>query len=390
MIKPRILCIVQLPPPVHGVSVMNEAIISSQLINDAYLLDVINLQFVDSFSKLSKFSFKKIFKSFIYGYRIVKQVISNRPSLVYFTLVPTGFAFYRDALYISLLKVFGLKTLIHLHGKGIKANTLNSKLKRRLYEFVFSKAEVICLSQILVDDIKDIYHKRPFIVPNGIVSHTGPLPDAKEIINKQSKKVRILYLSNFVKSKGLLILIEALGLVKKKGYEFEARFAGEPFDLTHTIIKAQISRLGLDSEVAIMKPLSGEAKKAAYENADLFIFPTSFDAFPLVLLEAMQFGLPVISTVEGAIPEIVLNGETGFLVEKENPEQLAQKIELLLNDPSLREAMGKKGRERFQKKYTIGAFEKNICAVFQTILDGAKAQKPPRPMAINKHQEQFG
>ncbi len=350
--KPKILCIVQLPPPIHGVTVINSSIINSPKLNDKYLIDVVNLQFVKSYRGLSKFSPKKLVKSFDFGFKILKKVLKNKPDLVYFTLVPTGFAFYRDAFYVMLLKLFNLKILIHLHGKGIKSNTDKNILKKKIYAFILKNTNVICLSEILADDIRPIYKNQPYIIPNGIELHQCN----GRVINDYKKSgkgiLQILYLSNFVKTKGLLVLIEALGLLKKQDYDFEARFVGEPYDLTYSIIDKHLKKYNLTSVVKIMGPAFGDKKIEEFKNADIFVFPSYFEAFGLVNLEAMQFSLPVISTIEGSIPDIVINNETGFLVEKQNALMLAEKIAILLENKELRIKMGKKRISKiFRKLY---------------------------------------
>jgi glycosyltransferase involved in cell wall biosynthesis len=82
----------------------------------------------------------------------------------------------------------------------------------------------------------------------------------------------------------------------------------------------------------------------------------------------MQFGLPVISTFEGSIPDIVINNETGFLVETQNAQMLAEKIAILLKDKDLRIEMGKKGYERFINNYTLNHFENSMNKTFWKIL----------------------
>lgn len=99
-------------------------------------------------------------------------------------------------------------------------------------------------------------------------------------------------------------------------------------------------------------------------NADIFCFPTYYpiENQPLVLLEAMLHSLPIISTNWRAIPDIITDGEEGFLVPINSPIDIAKKIELLSNDKDLREQMGKKGREKFLKEYTI---EKHLARMEQ-------------------------
>ena len=95
------------------------------------------------------------------------------------------------------------------------------------------------------------------------------------------------------------------------------------------------------------------------------LFPTFYhnECFSLVLLEAMEHGLPCISTTEGGIPGIIDDGKTGFLVPKHDVAVLADKIQLLLNAPVLRSNMGKAGREKFEKEFTLEVFEKRMVEI---------------------------
>ena len=109
-------------------------------------------------------------------------------------------------------------------------------------------------------------------------------------------------------------------------------------------------------------------KEKIYLESEIFVFPTQYDVWGLVLLEAMRAGLPVISTYVGAIPEIVDDGITGFLVEKQNPVALAEKMEILIKDKDLRDKMGQAGRKKFLEKYTLDIFEQNLKNVFDEVL----------------------
>jgi glycosyltransferase involved in cell wall biosynthesis len=112
--------------------------------------------------------------------------------------------------------------------------------------------------------------------------------------------------------------------------------------------------------------LKGCLLVAFFENPPVLpLFPTFYhnECFPLVLLEAMEHGLPCISTTEGGIPGIVDDGKTGFLVPKHDVAVLADKILLLLNAPVLRSNMGKAGREKFEKEFTLEVFEKRMVEI---------------------------
>jgi glycosyltransferase involved in cell wall biosynthesis len=363
----RILFIVQLPPPIHGASIMNKHIVSSGIIKGEFITEVINLQFAKSVDELTKFSFLKVFKAMQYSFLIIRKSLFFRPSIVYLTLSPVGYAFYRDSIFVFLLKLFNKNIVYHLHGKGIKENARNSLFKKILYRSVFQNTKVICLSQRLTNDISEVYDQKPYIVANGIQIQ----PAITEKISQSSEKIpQILYLSNYIRDKGVLTLIDALSKLKDHGHKFNARLVGAPSDLKLDFLKELIKAQNLENCIQILGPLYGDEKNYEFCNADIFCFPTYYrnEAFPLVILEAMQFSLPVISTYEGGIPDIVIEGETGFLVEAQNPEMLAGKIAVLLTNRRLITEMGKKGRERFNSNFTLNHFEMNMNSTFNSIL----------------------
>ena len=116
----RVLCVVQLPPPVHGVSMMNSIVVGSDVIHSRFDLDVFPLRYSRSFKEFtSGTSFKKIFRMLAYYLRFVFRLLFHRPDLVYFTLTPCGGAFVRDSLFVFLAKFFHVRVVVHLHGKGI-------------------------------------------------------------------------------------------------------------------------------------------------------------------------------------------------------------------------------------------------------------------------------
>ena len=112
----------------------------------------------------------------------------------------------------------------------------------------------------------------------------------------------------------------------------------------------------------------GKEKDEAYQQADIFVFPTYNECFPLVLLEAMQHGLPCISTNEGAISDIVDDGVTGYIVEARNADCLAAKIEDLANDKQKRMNMGMYGRRKCQEQFTLDVFEKRMSEVLEQLM----------------------
>lgn len=372
----RILLIVQLPPPVHGSATISKIISESVIINSAFRTKTFPLYFAKSMQDLGAFSFTKVIKMLHFGLQLIRTIRNFKPDLVYFTLSPLGLSFFRDVLYVAILKSFGLRIVYHLHVKGIKDESKGRPFMRLLYKFVFKNTYTISLSKSLTDDVASVCRTTQYVVNNGVYPVVGETENLRK--NMSAEKIQLLYLSNLMKAKGIFVFLDALVLLSKKRNNFSARIVGNPADVTREEIEQYIIKHDLKERVTIENGLYGEEKHQAFKAADIFVHPTLDDAFPLVILEAMQFQLPVISTIEGAIPEIVEDGSTGYLVPTNDATALAEKTEQLLSNPQIRIQMGKAGRGKFLTLYTADKMEMNLKGVLLDILSRKPLLKPVR------------
>jgi glycosyltransferase involved in cell wall biosynthesis len=119
--------------------------------------------------------------------------------------------------------------------------------------------------------------------------------------------------------------------------------------------------------------LGPDKLRAFYENSRFVVVPSLwFEQFPMVILEAMGLGLPVIASRIGGLPEIVEEGVTGHLFEPGNAEDLAEKVRSLWRDPSLCQRMGKAGQQKVMREYSQDAYYHNLMAVYQTAIKRSK------------------
>ena len=138
---------------------------------------------------------------------------------------------------------------------------------------------------------------------------------------------------------------------------------------------------GLDDVVVHRGPLTGAERLDAYSRADVFCFPSFYEAetFGIVLLEAMQFGLPVVATRWRGIPSVVTDGVTGFLVPVRDSAGLADRLALLLGDQALARRMGAAGRSAYEERFTLQRFHADLQAVFDSLWsDGLGPRRRPR------------
>jgi glycosyltransferase involved in cell wall biosynthesis len=360
-----ILFFVPLPPPVHGAALRNKSLVESGLINREFSLEVIPFNYASSSQDIGKLSLLKLLKFIKRLYDVVSKMISTRPHLVYFNISLYGFALYRDFIFSLIFKLFSSKLVFHLRTQGIHAQASTSGFKKWMFRYLFRNTYVICLSEFLTRDLALVYGGKPYIVNNGIEDVSGRFPG-----NITSDPVlKILFISNLAKSKGILELLEAFKLLKERNNKFTGWIVGNPVDLTFKDVQSRIDSYNLSDEVKLLGPKYGDEKFEILSKSDIFVFPTQFEAFPGVILEAMQFELPVISSNEGAIPEIIDDGKTGFVVPKQDVKQLAAKIDVILNDPKLRKSLGENARLKFKEKYTLETFEMNMTKTFHSILN---------------------
>lgn len=352
----KVLFVLHMPPPVHGAALMGKYIHDSEIINGLFEAHYVNLALSDNLAEIGKANIKKIWLFIKKMANIIAVIEKEKPALCYITPNATGAAFYKDFLIVMLLKTMRQKVIVHYHNKGI-ASRQKYFFDNMLYRLFFHKIKVILLADILYEDIKMYVNASDvYICPNGIpLTKIEKIPDTafcKETVN-------LLFLSNMMSEKGVWDLLEACRILKEKGKAFCCDFVGKWSDITPHIFETKVKEYKLDTFVKAHGEKYGDGKKEFLQKADIFVFPTYYhnECFPLVLLEAMEYELPCISTHEGGISDIIDNAYTGYVVEKQNPQEVVDKILFLIEHPEIRKEMGRNARMKFVDKYTLEVFE---------------------------------
>lgn len=365
--NPTILFILHLPPPIHGAAMVGKYIHDSKLINETFDCHYINLTTAKNLADIGKVGIRKLVQFAQLLNTIRKRVNCLKPQLVYVTPNARGGAFYKDFIVVQMLKAMGCKVVAHYHNKGV-AIRQDHWLDDKLYRSFFKHLKVILLAEALYKDIKKyVRWEDVMICPNGIPETLNKEP----IFERNNKVPHLLFLSNLLESKGVLVLLDALKILSDKGYSFVCDFVGgETAEIDAAKFKREVEQRGLDKFVVYDGKKYGEEKEAYFSQADIFVFPTYYhnECFPLVLLEAMQQGIACIASSEGGIPSIIEEGKTGYIIEKKNASALADKIEFLLNNPSLCQKMGENGQKKFLAEFTIERFENRMKTLLEKLV----------------------
>jgi glycosyltransferase involved in cell wall biosynthesis len=172
--------------------------------------------------------------------------------------------------------------------------------------------------------------------------------------------------SSDVPMKGLVPLLEALAKLRAER-DIELVVIGRP--KPEGRVASTLERLGLNDIVTTISGVSDEDLARLYGEAEVAIVPSLYEGFSLPAIEAMSCGVPVVATTGGALPEVVgTSGETGLLVEPNNPDALVAAIRTLLDDPELRARLGAQGRARVMQCFTWEVTARGTAACYDAVL----------------------
>jgi glycosyltransferase involved in cell wall biosynthesis len=185
------------------------------------------------------------------------------------------------------------------------------------------------------------------------------LPDGKPIL---------LFVGNQTLNKGIDVLLRALPLLREDAVAVIAGAIRSPGELSAL---RDVAKFGSDDPRLVFTDfVTREELRALYQTADIFTFPSLADTLPLVILEAMVSGMPVVATRVGGIP-FEVTPDTGSLVNPGDHHGLAREIDRLCASPSLREAMGRAGRQRALELFDWGASAEKAITIYQSVLNEA-------------------
>lgn len=373
--KPKILFIATLPPPVHGSAVVSQQIKDSKLINDSFRCDWVNLGTSRRMDEIGKRTLAKPFRFIEAWLRALWLLMTHRYALCYLAITCHGVGFLKDAPFVLLCKLFCRKIIIHQHNKGMSKD-MDRWPYRWLLPFCYKNAKVILLSWHLYSDIARVVPKENVMIcPNGIKinDNVNLNENEKKDKNSANKVPKLLFLSNLIESKGVIVLLDALKILAGKGYSFQCDFVGgETKEIDAKRFAEEVEKRQLNRLVVYQGRKYGAEKEEVFAQADMFVFPSMEDCFPLVLLEAMEHRLPIVTTTEGAIPDEVTDGENGVISERNNSESLADCIKKLLDNPELRNKMGKAGYNKLINFFTKDQFELRMNYILEDLSKNGK------------------
>ncbi len=358
----------QTPPPYHGQSMMTQRLV------DAHFPDIrifhVRMSFSDSIQAIGKPGLKKVIHMFAIVAQAIRQKFRHRINILYYMPAGPNLApLLRDIFMLLIIRLFYAKMIFHFRAAGISdfVRQLPAPL-RWLARLAYRHPDLsIYLSGRNPDDGGYFHTKKSVIVPNGLEDAAVPyLP----IDRPDKEAINILFVGVVNESKGVLVLLQAMAKLlaasKPVRLTLMGDFATAAFKETaFAYCKAQ----GIADQIDFAGVKQGDDKWQYFLQADIFCFPSFYESesFGNVAVEAMMFQLPVVATQWRGIPDIVQDGTTGLLVPVRDAGKTAEALTKLIDDPQLRQRMGKAGRARYVSTFQFDNFLHNMQQAFLTI-----------------------
>lgn len=366
-----VLVISQLPPPIHGSTVMTRTLLES-LHRLGYSSQLVDRRFSRTVGSVGKFSTRKLLSAFWMPARLAKALVTTRPRTVIFFTTNRTMSFLVDVALGFLLRLSPARKIFYVHTLGYRALAHRNAAFGWLVQCLFRSANhVVCLSPSLGQDVSEFVDPtRITYIPNTI--QDSPIAE----IDYETERSQLLYFSNLVPEKGAADFVASAEILAALHDGVSFKVAGASVDDSFTTsLHEHVHAAGLENRIAFTGAVtSPEEKWSILAESIALVFPSTykFEAQPLAVIEALAAGTPVLAFDTGALRDMVLDAHNGYVCPQ-NQEALTARIDEVLRDPSLQRKLRAGARQTFVANYSRQAFERN----WGSLLSGNATPPPP-------------
>lgn len=363
--KSKVLLAGPVPPPYGGIPKYVKDLLTSSIINN-YNLIIFNTSVPNLIRSFSK-NFGRNYKLFLSDgflsamklilhvqysfFRYIFCLLKNRPKIVH-VFTPSYWGFWRSCIYILIAKLLNRKIIFHLLNAIDIFWHDSSYFLKKLITFVLNRCDVLLVqSNGIKHFVNQISKSKVVSIYNGVDNSIFYYK------NRKTNKSKIISVAALSRNKGTDDLLKVIQVLKSKNLQFHVTIIGRGNIESYENIA---SSLDIKEYVTFAGVVEDDQKINYLANSDIFILPSYAEGQPLSILEAMSSGLPIVSTTVGSIPEIVKNGENGFLTLPGDIDNIARNIQTLIADNNLIKKMSNENYRLAREKF-------NINRVFQEI-----------------------
>jgi glycosyltransferase involved in cell wall biosynthesis len=366
--RPRIVAVGQTPPPLGGQAIAIRSFVTGRYSR----LEVfhVRMRFSPRTADIGKPRIGKALHLVGLILRILWCRARTGATVLYYPPAgPEWIPVLRDIVVLLCTRWAFRSTVFHFHASGLSEIEARLPLPvRLLFRAAYGDAALaIQTSELNPPDGHRLGARRVAVIANGVPDH--PLAERDRDARPHGAGT-LLYAGVIAQSKGILVLVDACRQLHQQGLDVRLQLMGAfespQFEAT---LRTAIDDADLTGHVEFLGSLTGDAKAARFRVSDVFCYPTYFaaESFGIVLIEAMQFSLPVVATRWRGVASVVADGESGILVATRDVAALAGALRTLLTDSELRRQMGHRGRELYLERFTEERYRDQMEAVLSEL-----------------------
>lgn len=263
----------------------------------------------------------------------------------------------RKLVFFRLAKWLKKKIIIHFHSFS-PDTTINGPYSERYRELFCGADVVVVLSNYWKEVVDDKFHlgERIKVIYNPCPSIT--------YTQEYKKTNSILYAGTLNLRKGYADLIRAFAKVASDHPDWKIILAGNG-EIEQS--RALAKELGIEGQVELLGWISGESKDKAFKQASVFCLPSYAEGFPMAVLDAWAYGLPVITTPVGGIPDVAIDGENMLMFNPGDIDTLAEKLDLIMNNEALKDKLSASSTKIASERFDLNTITEQVGGVYELL-----------------------
>lgn len=304
------------------------------------------------------------------NFLFVKTLLLRPVSLVVTNTAFSSLSVMRDGIFIFIAKGFRKKVIIFIRGWDRDFESLIENKYLKIFKWFYFRADAFIVLAVYEKNklIQWGYSKKIFLETTVVDDKLVETLSEREILLKYNnyENLNLLFLSRVEISKGIYETLDAFKLIQDKFKHVTITIAGDGFELPKLIQKVKNESI---SNVFFTGHISGKEKIHAFKKAHIFIFPSYSEGMPNAVLEAMAFGLPVVTRNVGGLVDFFENGEHGFITNSRSPQVFKTLIENLIDNQELLEKIAITNYKLAQERFIASKVIKRIESVYLEVLN---------------------
>lgn len=304
--------------------------VAKQILN-FNMKEKISMQYIETYVEDRVSKQLKVYIISIFG--IFKKLLRENIDIVHIHMSYKG-SFYRKSIIMNLCKLFKIKIIIHLHGSEFeKFYNESSWMVRKAVRFLFKRADCVLV-------LGEEWEKRILLIEPSTktIILKNSIKISEKNSNQEEEVIKFLFLGTLIKRKGLYDLIDAIKILKDNQIleNYKVKFIIGGVGPEEESIKSLIKDSDLSRYIDMAGWVTGDKKEKLLETSQVFVLPSYNEGLPVAILEAMSYGLPIISTRVGSIEEAVKDNINGYIINAGDELELSIKLKNLIEDRELR------------------------------------------------------